>query len=221
VLCPLQSLTLDAGNPGFTYLWSTGEQTQTISASGTSTYSVVVTNSGCSASDSVHVHTLGGIDLGPDQNLCDFLAIQISASDIDGAAYLWSTGDTSVTIEVTEPGTYSVLIAFGQCVLADTMIVEGGFGSPALYVPNSFTPNKDALNDVFYAEGTDITSFRMRIFDRWGELLFESQDLSDGWDGFYKGKKVQNDVYVVVTDYTTTCTGNQTVHRITHVTVAR
>lgn len=221
VLCPLQSFTLDAGNPGFTYLWSTGEQTQTITASGTAVYSVVVTNSGCSASDSVNVHTLGGIDLGPDQNLCDFLSIQISAAELDGASYLWSTGDTTVTIDVTEPGTYSVQISFGQCVLADTLIVEGGFGSPALYVPNSFTPNKDALNDIFYAEGTDITSFKMRIFDRWGELLFESHNLYDGWDGYYKGKKVQNDVYVVVTDYTTTCTGEQPVHRITHVTVAR
>jgi gliding motility-associated-like protein len=221
VLCPLGSFTLDAGNPGFTYSWSTGEQTQTIIASGTATFSVTVTNAGCSAVDSIYVRTLSGVDLGPDQNLCDFLAIQIAAADIDGASYLWSTGDTTYTIDVTEPGTYSVLISFGQCLIADTMVVEGGFGSPALYVPNSFTPNKDALNDVFYAEGTDITSFRMRIFDRWGELLFESSDLYDGWDGIYKGNKVKNDVYVVVTDYTTTCTGESVVHRITHVTVAR
>jgi gliding motility-associated-like protein len=221
VLCPNESFTLDAGNPGFIYNWSTGEHTQTILASGTTTYSVVVANGGCSAADSVHVRTLGGIDLGPDKNLCDYLSIDISATNLDGATYLWSTGDTTQTISVTEPGLYAVNVSFGQCVLMDTLIVEGGYGSPALYVPNSFTPNKDALNDVFYAEGTDITTFHMRIFDRWGELIFESEDMYDGWDGFYKGTKVQNDVYVVVTDYTTTCTGQQSVHRITHVTVTR
>ncbi|CAN5880459.1 hypothetical protein BH11BAC7_BH11BAC7_14820 [soil metagenome] len=221
VICPNQSVSLDAGNPGFTYLWSTGEQTQTIIASGTATYSVLVTTGGCSESDSLHLRTLNGISIGPDQNLCDFLAVAINAPEIDGATYLWSTGDTVHSINATEPGIYWVNIVFGQCILSDTMVVEGGFGAPALYVPNAFTPNKDALNDVFYAEGTDITSFKMRIFDRWGELIFESSTIYDGWDGFYKGHKVANDVYVVVTDYTTTCTGEAVVHRITHVTVGR
>lgn len=221
VICPNQSLTLDAGNPGFTYAWSTGETTQTINASGTAVYSVLVTTGGCSGSDSVRVRTLSGVSIGPDQNLCDFSAITISATLIDGATYLWSTGDTTNSIDVNEPGTYIVNVAFGQCLLTDTMVVEGGFGSPALYVPNAFTPNKDALNDIFYAEGTDITSFSMRIFDRWGQLIFESSDIYDGWDGFYKGHKVANDVYVVVTDYTTICTGEAVVHRITHVTVGR
>jgi gliding motility-associated-like protein len=221
ILCPSQSFTLDAGNPGFNYSWNTGAQTQTIIASGTSTFSVVVSSSGCSSSDSVHVRTLAGVDLGSDVNLCNFLSVTIAAPDLDGATYSWSTGQTTPTIEVTEPGTYFVNVLFGPCSLTDTMVVEGGYGSPALYVPNSFTPNKDALNDVFYAEGTDITSFRMRIFDRWGELLFETTDINDGWDGIYKGEKVPNDVYVVVTDHTTTCSGTATVHRITHVSVMR
>ncbi len=221
VICPDESFTLDAGNPGCTYNWNTGEQTQTVIASGTFTYSVIVTNAGCSDADSIYVRTLADVNLGPDKNLCDFLSIQIAAVDLDGASYLWSTGDTTYSIDVSEPGTYIVNVAFGQCLLQDTVVVEGGFGSPALYVPNSFTPNKDALNDIFYAEGLDITTFRMRIFDRWGELLFESASLGDGWDGYYKGKIVPNDVYVVVTDYTTTCTGDAIVHRITHVTVAR
>ncbi len=221
VLCPNASLILDAGNPGLTYNWSTGQQTQTIIASGTSTYFVTVTNGTCAVGDSIHVRTLAGINLGPDKNLCDFLSVDLTVTNLDGATYLWSTGDTSLTISVTEPGTYFVNATFGQCILNDTLVVEGGYGSPALYVPNSFTPNKDALNDIFYAEGTDLTSFTMQIFDRWGELLFESADINDGWDGYYKGKKVPNDVYVVVTDYTTTCTGEQNVHRITHVTVVR
>jgi gliding motility-associated-like protein len=220
-LCPNTSTILDAGNPGFVYNWSTGAHTQTISASGNATYSVTVVNGGCSSSDSVNVRTLSGINLGPDKNLCDYLSIDLVAPYVDGGIYLWSTGDTAQTISITTPGTYSLDVTFGQCNLRDTVVVEGGYGSPALYVPNSFTPNNNGLNDVFYAEGTDITTFRMRIFDRWGEMIFESNDINDGWDGIYKGNKVPNDVYVVVTDYTTTCTGENEVHRITHVSVMR
>lgn len=220
-LCPGGSFTLDAGNPGFVYNWSTGENTQTITASGNATYTVAVVNGGCSASDSINVHTLNGINLGPDKNLCDFLSIDLVAPFIDGGQYVWSTGDTAQIISITEPGSYWLDVTFGACNLSDTVVVEGGYGTPALYVPNSFTPNDNGLNDVFYAKGTDITTFRMRIFDRWGEMIFESNDINDGWDGFYKGNKVKNDVYVVVTDYTTTCTGEASIHRITHVSVMR
>ena len=220
-LCPLQSLTLNAGNPGMTYLWNTGAITQTINASGNGTFLVTVSNGSCSASDSVMVRTLSSIDLGPDKNLCDYLSIDLVAQDLDNAQYQWSTGDSTRIISVTEPGTYVVNVTFGQCVLSDTIVVDGGYGSPALYVPNAFTPNGNSLNEIFYAYGTDITSFRMRIFDRWGELIFESSDINKGWDGYYKGNKVENDVYVCVTDYTTACTGTAPIHRITHVSVIR
>ncbi|CAN5427568.1 hypothetical protein BH09BAC5_BH09BAC5_02510 [soil metagenome] len=221
LLCPNETFVLDAGNPGMSYSWNTGETTQTITASGTATFSVIVTNAGCSVVDSIRVRTLSGFDLGPDKNLCNYLSIQLQAPNIDGGEYHWSTGDSTQMIIVTEPGVYYLDVVFAQCVFSDTVFVDGGYGSPVLYIPNSFTPNRDALNDIFYAEGTDITSFNMKIFDRGGELIFESSNIYDGWDGFYKGQKVQNDVYVVVTDYTTTCTGEQNVHKITHVTVTR
>ncbi len=220
-LCPGQSFILDAGNPGANYLWSTGALTQTITASGNATFSVIVSEGSCTATDSIHVRTLAGENLGPDKNLCDFLSLELNAGTLDGAHYHWSTGDSTQIITVSEPGIYVVNVLFGQCILTDTIIVDGGMGSPVLYVPNCFTPNRDALNDVFYAEGTDIILFHMQIFDRWGELIFESSNINDGWDGFYKGQKVQNDVYVCVTDYTTSCTGEQQVHKITHVTVMR
>ncbi len=220
-LCPSQTFTLDAGNPGMNFLWSTGATTETIPASGNATYLVTVSNGSCATTDSIHVRTLAGVNLGPDKNLCDYLSIPLTAPNLDNAIYLWSTGDTTQVINVSEPGTYSVHVTFGQCVLSDTVNVEGGFGSPALYIPNAFTPNGNGLNEIFYAYGTDITTFRMRIFDRWGELIFESTDINHGWDGFYKGRLVQNDVYVCVTDYTTECTGTQSNHKITHVTVMR
>lgn len=68
--------------------------------------------------------------------------------------------------------------------------------SMTLYVPNAFTPNGDGINDVFKALGTLVKTFQLLIFDRWGNLIYESESLGRGWDGFYKGEKVMNGVYV-------------------------
>jgi gliding motility-associated-like protein len=68
-----------------------------------------------------------------------------------------------------------------------------------LYVPNAFTPQGgfgDGLNEIFYAYGTNIIDFKMSIFNRWGQKLFETVDIHKGWNGVYKGNLVQMDVYV-------------------------
>lgn len=69
-------------------------------------------------------------------------------------------------------------------------------GEPNIYIPNAFTPNGDGENDVLYIRGRNIASIEWFIFDRWGEKVFESYDISKGWDGTYKGKPVDPDVYV-------------------------
>lgn len=66
-----------------------------------------------------------------------------------------------------------------------------------MFVPNAFTPTESlGTNDVFLAKGFGIKEFRMMIFDRWGEKIFESNDIYKGWDGTYKGSSVKEDVYV-------------------------
>lgn len=66
------------------------------------------------------------------------------------------------------------------------------------YIPNSFTPNGDFRNETFkpLGDGIDSKNYHFMIFDRWGEKLFETDDLSEGWDGTYKGEAVPTDVYV-------------------------
>jgi gliding motility-associated-like protein len=61
----------------------------------------------------------------------------------------------------------------------------------------------------------------MKIFDRWGQLIFDTKDLNEGWDGKYKGKIVQIDTYVYVIDYKTECSGEQTKKEIGHVNVIK
>jgi gliding motility-associated-like protein len=65
-----------------------------------------------------------------------------------------------------------------------------------IYLPNSFTPNNDGINDVFRAEGAGVIQFRMTIHNRWGELLFTTSDFNQGWTGGMSETYAQNDVYV-------------------------
>jgi gliding motility-associated-like protein len=68
----------------------------------------------------------------------------------------------------------------------------------SMYIPDAFTPNGDGLNDVFNVKGAGFVEegFEMRIYDRWGELIYKTNDVYKGWDGTVKGVPAKNDVYV-------------------------
>jgi gliding motility-associated-like protein len=67
-----------------------------------------------------------------------------------------------------------------------------------LYIPNTFTPNGDGVNDGFFAKGYNIKNFNLKIFDRWGHILFETNDINEMWDGTTKGSNepIKQDIYV-------------------------
>jgi gliding motility-associated-like protein len=72
-----------------------------------------------------------------------------------------------------------------------------------LFVPNAFTPNKDGKNDWFYVSGFGIfeQDFKMTIYNRWGQQVFETDNIESGWDGTYKGDKAPPGTYVVTISY--------------------
>jgi gliding motility-associated-like protein len=76
---------------------------------------------------------------------------------------------------------------------------------PNLFHPTAFTPNNDGLNDTFNVYGQFISTFEMRIFNRWGEMMFVTQNLDEGWDGHYRGSLMPEGTYVfraTITDQT-------------------
>ncbi|MDM8161589.1 hypothetical protein QUH73_17370, partial [Labilibaculum sp. K2S] len=110
--CGGGNVILDAGNAGSIYSWNTGETSQTIEVSTAGTYSVEVTNSfNCVETDTVYVGFYANlaIDLGPDQTVCSGNPVVLNAG-ISGAAYLWSTGETTQEIIVYGDGNYSVTV---------------------------------------------------------------------------------------------------------------
>jgi gliding motility-associated-like protein len=87
------------------------------------------------------------------------------------------------------------------CVTVDTLLVRLAEGSPGdlysdLFVPKAWTPNRDGHNDKLYPLCVRIkTLYYFRIFDRWGQLMFETNEIGKGWDGMYRGKEQVMDVY--------------------------
>ncbi len=108
---------------------------------------------------------------------------------------------SSVTVNWQIPGIYTITAEFvdestcnDQKRLINIKVIE--CNESAIYFPNVFTPNQDRINELFDVKGYNIISFHMLIYDRWGELIYETFSLDDKWDGYYKGKLVQDDVYV-------------------------
>lgn len=105
-----------------------------------------------------------------------------------------------VTHQFSQVGTYPVtLIVSNIYGCKDTMIREVVVTEEfSIYVPNTITPDGDDINDIFkvYATGLVEDGYKLQIFDRWGLLLYETNDFTGGWDGRYKGKLVQQDAYI-------------------------
>lgn len=94
--------------------------------------------------------------------------------------------------------TYTVTTALGACTETLLVYVEAyteGCGDNDVFVPNTFTPNNDSKNDVLYVRGIKVTDLYFAVYNRWGELVFETTDKTQGWDGTYKNKNVDVGVF--------------------------
>jgi len=120
------------------------------------------------------------------------------------AHYLWNTGDSTESIAIYSEGMYTVgMESQAGCIGSDSVYVvlrEEPVVEPSqyLYIPNAFTPDGDGRNDVFRAipSVNTISHFSMRVFDRWGGQVFESEDINQGWDGTKNGKPCPEGAYV-------------------------
>jgi gliding motility-associated-like protein len=110
-------------------------------------------------------------------------------------SWAWDFGDGNVSAAqypshtYASKGTYHVrLITYstGGCSDTSSETIEVD-PATTLFIPTAFTPNNDGKNDVFYAEGLEITEFHMSVFDRWGEQIFAADNMETGWDGRAKG----------------------------------
>ncbi len=174
------------------------------------TYTVSVTSLYLGCPDTVkqkviHIYSVPRLDLGNDTSICPggeriLLWDKINAAN-PGATWLWSTGATAPAIFVGAPGTYFVTVSFGGCETTDSVIVSNDC---YLDVPNVFTPNGDGINDYFLPRqllSKGLTYFRMSIYNRWGEVIFQTNTLDGrGWDGCFNGIPQPEGVFVYLID---------------------
>jgi gliding motility-associated-like protein len=116
--------------------------------------------------------------------------------------YLWNTGDQTESIIIDSIGEYNVQVTSNNgCFSTETVHLRWS-GIP-FYMPNAFTLDGDGLNDCFQpvVKYYLINQFHISIFNRWGELVFETNDIFQGWDGTYEGKPAMGSVYVYRIDY--------------------
>lgn len=208
IICPRDSALLTATG-GTNYTWTPNTTLTPPSGPAVWAHPVNPTNyivqvtdtNGCSDFDTVFVdlYPATDINLGPDVLIPFGGETQLLANGT--GSFTW-TPDSFLTCSncnnpVANPFSstqYVVeLIDANGCSFYDSIIV---FVEGSLYIPNTFTPNLDEINPIFFAYGTEIAKFEMRIFNRWGQEIFLSENINDGWDGTYMNKKCPMGVYV-------------------------
>jgi gliding motility-associated-like protein len=192
---------------GINYRWNTDETSPTIFPERSGKYILFATKGTCRSSDTISVNVLPipSISLRDEIPLCvpSTLPVRIDAGGGVGLTYLWSpTGQRTKQISVSSIGIYSVLVtnSFGCKTSAKTNVIDRC--DPSILVPTIFTPNGDNNNDNFQVFPNYIENFELKIFNRWGELIFTSKNAEDRWDGKYKGNLVKPDSFAWVITYT-------------------
>lgn len=233
IVCPGTAVQLYA-HGGVHYQWSPGafldnpnSQFPVARPEYSFTYYVKITDSvGCVAHDTLRLNVFPWQypSAGPDRYVEFSESTTLYASGGTGS-YQWTPPDflscttcpqPTVTPEITT-GYVLTLTDSNNCSFHDTVTV---FVAGVLYVPNAFTPGDiTRLNEYFMSLGRDIEEVEMMIFNRWGELIYSTNDKNDGWDGTYKGKICPLDVYVWKIRYVDTA--GRTGNLIGHVTLLR
>ncbi len=136
------------------------------------------------------------VSLGEDINLDAGESTTLDAGN-SGSFYLWSTGAIEQTIKVATAGDYSVTVTnSNNCIGRDELKVVFPYGEDFVGFPSGFTPNGDGNNDVLYVRGNNIKTVTFIIYNRGGQVIFQSNRLEVGWDGTYKGILQRMDAYV-------------------------
>ncbi|MFK7784074.1 MAG: gliding motility-associated C-terminal domain-containing protein, partial [Crocinitomicaceae bacterium] len=204
-LCAGSSVTLVTSVPNTTTTWQDGSQATTFVVNQAGTYSAIVAGQVCVSQDDIQITFSNEPDLqlGADTVICEDEQFFLTASSSNGSI-LWGNGSQESTIAISEGGIYNVTSTNGCGQISDQIEIQTRNCSCEVYIPNSFTPDDGNFNEEFGpVHVCEMSEYSFRIFNRWGEVIFESSDPLETWDATYKGRKVQVGVYTYQLLYST------------------
>jgi len=186
ILCDGASLVLHASPNSTNYIWNTTETTNTITANSPGQYTV-------NFNDGICPNTTASITINNEPNpiaqiigtniFCIGDPLFLDATGIGN--FTWSNGDNGNSTMITS-GQEITLTATNFCGITTdviTIIEEDCSANDSIFIPNVITPNNDKINDIFKIEGRGIETISGKIYNRWGKLLFEWNDINSGWSG--------------------------------------
>ncbi len=205
--CVGDTYILSPDSIGSKYIWSTGDKSRNIIRTEQNSYTCYIIN-GCA----VVVEDFETIPVIPpsayaqplkDTNACNELPLGWQYEI--RPAYRWNTGDTTCCITVSETGVYTITITGEGCpAFTDTVHIKISDCENCLFVPSAYTPNGDGRNDYFKViPSCPINTFTLRIFNRWGQEVFTTQDVHKGWDGMHGADIADVGTYFYLVEYNT------------------
>lgn len=181
------------------------------SVAGAGTHELIYTIPGsCGDADTatITIHEAPSLQLSVTQESClgenDGSISALATGGLPPYTWLWNNGGQNPLLENLEPGTYSLVVTdANSCAASDTILMTASSVPceeipSVIYIPNVFSPNGDGnpANNTFMVLGEGIRNVELVIFDRWGEKIFETREAGTGWNGEYKGKPMDQGVYV-------------------------
>lgn len=201
-ICQGDFKILNPGTQYSSYKWQDGSDQPTYTVETMGEYWLEVMNDcGCANADTilVEIQEVPALYIGNDTASCGEFSILLDAGG-QFDQYLWQDGSTDHQLMATNYGFYWVEAFKGGCEVSDSIMISEECPSQ-IWFPNVFTPNSDGRNDRFLPVYENIIRYQVYIFNRWGQLIYESKDIDEGWDGKFKGQMCSNGTYFFVAHY--------------------
>jgi gliding motility-associated-like protein len=182
----------------------------TVSCTLVSNYTCVTNNNVVSNLINITVNPIPTVSLSEDVTIQEGESTNLTAITTAGLTYLWTPSDalscsdcltpTASPIETTVY-TFNVTDIATNCSSNDSLKVTV-IRNYDIWVPTAFSPNSDGNNDFFFVRGNNVKEFTIKLFDRWGTIVFETSNLAEGWNGEYQNRLINSGTLVYVLSYT-------------------
>lgn len=195
--CETESATIEAPEGFQTYEWDNGLTGSSLEVISEGYYTLTTSDTNnCVAEDVLFVgfRSAPAPELPTTETICLGQSKFVDPGYFD--SYQWSTGSTDRVLQLTEPGTIELVVMDEYGCTAERSMEVTTYCEAGIQIVNAFSPNGDGVNDVFRVISTPLEQFELLVHDRWGKLIFASNDPNLGWDGDFEGEALPIGTYV-------------------------